>query len=279
MLNNFATRATVPVTITITGFVIVCCLVLYSYIKGDLLRDTVQHEVSLADTIVKSTRHTMLKSDRETLMNMIDSIGDQESVEHVRIFNKKGVIMFSADPAELNREMDKQEAGCNGCHGGSEPALGLGSMEQARHFTNERAVSVLAITAPIYNEPGCSTAPCHVHPSDQKILGTLDIGLSQETFDQTMQRLRWRMIIFCVMILILSVGGVSALLRRFVLSPIRQLTIFAEQVSNGNFDYPMPRGDRDIESVARIFLDIAVQGDKIQDRPVESKDQGEEGES
>jgi hypothetical protein len=83
MLNNFATRATVPVTITITGFVIVCCLVLYSYIKGDLLRDTVQHEVSLADTIVKSTRHTMLKSDRETLMNMIDSIGDQESVEHV----------------------------------------------------------------------------------------------------------------------------------------------------------------------------------------------------
>ena len=279
MLNNFATRATVPVTITITGFVIVCCLVLYSYIKGDLLRDTVQHEVSLADTIVKSTRHTMLKSDRETLMNMIDSIGEQESVEHVRIFNKKGVIMFSADPAELNREMDKQAAGCNGCHGGSEPALGLGSMEQARHFTNERAVSVLAITAPIYNEPGCSTASCHVHPSDQKILGTLDIGLSQETFDQTMQRLRWRMIIFCVMILILSVGGVSALLRRFVLSPIRQLTIFAEQVFNGNFDYPLPRGDRDIESVARIFLDIAVQGDKIQDRPVESMDQGEEGET
>ncbi len=277
MLNNFATRATVPVTITITGFVIVCCFVLYSFIKGDLLRDTVQHEISLADTIVKSTRHAMLKSDRETLTNMINNIGDQESVEHVRIFNKKGVIMFSANPAELGNEMDKQAAGCNSCHGGPEPSTGLGSMEQARQFTNERGVSVLAITAPVYNEPGCWTAPCHVHPSDQKILGTLDIGLSQKTFDQTMQRLWWRMIIFCVMILILSVGGVSALLRKFVLSPVRQLTVFVDQVSRGNFDYPLPRGDREIESVARIFLDIAVHGDKMKGRPGEGQE--EEGES
>jgi len=187
--------------------------------------------------------------------------------------------MFSADPAELNRELDKQAAGCNGCHGGQEPAIGLGSMDQARHFTNERGVSVLAITAPVYNEPGCWSASCHVHPSDQKILGTLDIGLSQETFDQTMRRLRWRMIIFCLMILILSVGGVSALLRRFVLSPVRQLAVFADQVSRGNLDHPLPRGDRDIETIARIFLDIAAQGDKITDRPGDGKDQGEEGQS
>lgn len=279
MLNSFAARATVPVTITITGFVIVCCLVLYSYIRGDLLRDTVQHEVILADTIVKSTRHTMLKSDRDTLRNMITSIGGQESVEHVRIFNKKGVIMFSADPAELNREMDKQAAGCSGCHKGPEPATGLGSMEQARHFTNERGVSVVAITAPVYNEPGCWSASCHVHPSGQKILGTLDIGLSQETYDQTMERLRWRMIIFCLMILILSVGGVNALLRRFVLSPVRGLAVFADQVSKGNLQHPLPRGDSDIESIARIFLDIAVQGDKIKDRPGECGDHGKEEES
>jgi hypothetical protein len=152
-------------------------------------------------------------------------------------------------------------------------------MEKARQYTNEQDQAIIAITAPIYNEPACFESRCHYHPSDKKILGILDVGLSQETLETTLGTLRIRMIIFCVMILILSVGGVSALLRKFVLSPVRQLTVFVDQVSKGNFDYPLPRGDKEIESLARIFLDIAVQGDKIKSRPGESEDQGEEGES
>ena len=56
----------------------------------------------LADTVIKSTRYAMLHDDRETLSQIINNIGDQNQVEHVRIFNKKGLIMFSHSPAEID---------------------------------------------------------------------------------------------------------------------------------------------------------------------------------
>ena len=90
MLNNFLKRAVFPIALTLTGLVIVSCMVLYSFIKADLEKDTIKHEANLADTIIKSTRYSMLKSDRETLFMTIIAIGSQEDVEHVRIFNKKG---------------------------------------------------------------------------------------------------------------------------------------------------------------------------------------------
>ena len=257
MFNNFASKAIVPVALSLTGFVIVCSLVLYSSIKRDLLRDAVRMEVSLADTVVSSTRYAMLKSNRESLNRIIDSIGSQKGVEHLRIFNKKGVIMFSSDPGELNKVVDKTTAGCIGCHSGSEPTARLGSMQQARRFVNGKNHNVLAITAPIYNDANCSAGDCHFHSPFQKILGTLDIGLSPDPLDSSLRALRWRMIIFCVMVLILSVGGVSALLRRNLLTPIGQLMDYVKKVSGGSLDANSPTGVREVETLARIYLDMA----------------------
>ncbi|NOY85841.1 MAG: HAMP domain-containing protein [Deltaproteobacteria bacterium] len=257
MFNNFASKAIVPVALSLTGFVIVCSLVLYSSIKGDLLRDAVRMEVSLADTVVSSTRYAMLKSNRESLNRIIDSIGSQKGVEHLRIFNKKGVIMFSSDPGELNKIVDKTTAGCIGCHSGPEPTARLGSMQQARRFVNGKNHNVLAITAPIYNDASCSAGDCHFHPPFQKILGTLDIGLSPDPLDDSLRALRWRMIIFCVMVLILSVGGVSALLRRNLLAPIGQLMEYVKKVSGGSLDDDFPKGIREVETLARTYLDMA----------------------
>ncbi|HDL52672.1 MAG TPA: HAMP domain-containing protein [Proteobacteria bacterium] len=257
MFNNFVSKAIVPIALSLTGFVIVCSLILYSSIKGDLLRDAIQHEVSLADTVISSTRYTMMKSDRETLYRVIDSIGAQKGVEHLRIFNKKGVIMFSSDPGEVNQVVDKKTAGCIGCHSGSKPTARLGSMQQARRFVNKKNRNVLAITAPIYNDTGCSAGDCHFHPPHQKILGTLDIGLSPDPLDTRLRALRWRMTVFCIMVLILSVGGVSAILRRNLLHPIGQLMDYVKKVSEGSLDNDLPKGVREVESLARTYLDMA----------------------
>lgn len=234
MLKTLTARAIVPVAVAVTGFVIVCCILLYSVMKTDMINDAIMHETNLADTIIKSTRYAMLKSDREMLKNIIENIGDQKGVEHVRIFNKKGLIMFSEDAREINRFVDKKTAGCIGCHAGPVPAATLGSMERARRFTNERGVEVLAITAPVYNEPACYTAPCHVHSASQKILGTLDIGLSADPLLKTLAVMRGRMIIFSIMVLILTIGGVAALLQRQVFIPLREIKEFTANINHGN---------------------------------------------
>lgn len=229
MFKTLVGRALFPVGVAVTGFVIVCCLLLYSAIRNGVNRDAVLNATNMADTILKSTRYAMLKSDRETLATVIHNIGEQKGVDHVRIFNKKGVVNFSAKTEELNQQVDKSAEGCNVCHSGKIPLTSLGSMKQARTFINSSGKSVMAITTPIYNEPDCFNAACHVHRADQKILGTLDVGLSQETLNASLAAIRTQMIIFTLMTLVLTLGGVTALLRRSVFLPIQRLLTFVEK--------------------------------------------------
>ncbi len=257
-MKSIAARAVVPVALAVTGFVVVCCILLYSFIKTDLVSSAIQREVNLAGVIVKSARHAMLKADRESLRNIIDNIGEQAGVEHVRIFNEVGLIMFSADSAEVNRLVDKSDAGCVGCHSSEEPSTRLGPMEQARRFTNKRDQHILAITAPVFNEPSCYTAECHFHPATLKVLGTLDIGLSEDPLRHTLSTLRWRMVVFCLMVLILTVGGVCALLRRNILLPIQNLVAYANAATRGNTEPPPLGGIEEIEDLGRSLQSLAL---------------------
>lgn len=256
MLSSINSRAIVPVACAVTGFVIACCVLLFTFVKADLIKGEIQHAVDLADTVIKSTRYAMLHDDRETLSNIISSIGDQQQVEHVRIFNKKGLIMFSRDQAELNNFIDKSAAGCNECHAEEKPKSSLGTMAQARQFTDKKGNDVLAITAPIYNETECSTAACHFHSQEQSLLGTLDIGVSQDPLKQTLGQLQNRMIVFSGMILILTVGAVSALLYRQVFLPIKKLADFTETPVNGRVIEDIPEVRGDIARLARSFREM-----------------------
>jgi methyl-accepting chemotaxis protein len=259
MFKTLTAKAIVPVAVAVTGFVIVCCILLYSVMKTDMTNDTIKHETNLADTVIKSTRYAMLKSDREMLSNIVENIGDQQGVEHVRIFNKKGLIMFSKEAGELNSFVDKKAAGCIGCHAGAVPTATLGSMERARRFTNERGLAVLAITAPIYNEPACYTAPCHVHSAGQKILGTFDIGLSAAPLLKTLAVMRGRMIIFSSMVLILTIGGVAAMLRRQIFVPLREITEFTSNINRGNLDHELSGISGELNDLAEDVRAVALQ--------------------
>ena len=254
---SLSVRAIVPVTITVTGFVVVCCLLLYQAIKQDMIQDTVSHETALAQTVVRSTRFAMLKADRETVQNIVTTVGAQLDVEQVRIFNKRGVIMFSSHPGEISRQVDRNSEGCIVCHAGPTPLAAMGSMQQSRRYKNERGESVLAITAPIYNEPECFNASCHVHPSTQKVLGTLDIGLSQKTLLASLASLRSRMALFSFMILILTVAGVSAILRRSLFLPVQQLTSYALHLAAGRRDAELPELSDELETIGQTLQDLA----------------------
>ena len=272
MIKSLAGKAIIPVAITVTGFVIVCCILLYSVMKVDMTDNAVRQATVLAGTVVKSTRYAMLQSDDENLRDIIANISSQQGVEHVRIFNKKGLIEFTSDQTEIKHYVDKKAAGCIGCHSGPTPASKLGEMQQARQFVNGKGREVIAITAPIYNEPDCFNASCHFHPSGQKVLGTLDIGLSRQPLQQSLTTMRGRMLIFTVMILILTVGGVSALLGRTILEPIRMIKNFCDALSRGDFKQTLPLLEGQMEELASSVRRVATKLEKTEISLQEAED-------
>jgi HAMP domain-containing protein len=253
MLSSINSRAIVPVACAVTGFVIACCVLLYTFVKDDLIKGEIQHAADLSDTIIKSTRYAMLHDDRESLSNIINSIGEQNLVEHVRIFNKKGLIMFSPDSREVSQFIDKSAAGCTECHAGTEPKRSLGTMAKARQFTNNAGSDVLAITAPFYNEPECFNAACHFHDPEQSLLGTLDIGVSQDPLKRTLGQIQNRMIMFSAMVLVLTVGAVCSLIYRQVFLPIKQLADFTEDSSGDTLNDEFPEVSGEVARLANAF--------------------------
>lgn len=240
MFKCLPAKAIAPVTIAVTGFVAVACIVLYNYLKADSISEAVRYETSLADTVVKAAHYAMLHNDPEAIRQLVHNIGTQPDIVHARIFNKQGRISYSRDRSEVNRVVDKREAGCSGCHSGATPATSLGKMEQARRFINHDGIPVIAITAPIYNEPACATAACHVHPAGQKILGTLDIGISAVPLGKSLSTMRWRMMVFSLMVLCLTVGGVAAVLRRSIFLPLQKLLAYTRHQPEVENPHPPP---------------------------------------
>lgn len=257
MFKTLAGQALVPVGLAVTGFFVVCCLLLYSAIRSGVQHNAVINASNLADTVLKSTRYAMLKDDRETLATVIRNIGGQKGVDHVRIFNKKGVVNFSARQEEINRQLDKKAEGCIACHSGPAPVTTLGTMQQARTFKNASGTQVMAITAPIYNEPECFNAACHAHPQSQKILGTLDIGLSQDALVKSLATIRIQMIIFTLMTLALTIGGVTALLRRSVFIPMQRLRGYVESCTEkGHEPATPPHLPQELDRIAHCYHDL-----------------------
>lgn len=257
MLKTLAARAVVPVAIAVTGFVVVACFLLYSFIHKDWQEFAVSREVALGELILRSTRATMLASDWQRLEQTVSDLGSLDGVTHLRVFDKQGEIIFSARPEEVGSQVDKKSVGCAGCHLEEKPIATLGQMDQARRFTSESGQSVMAITVPIFNEQACSSTQCHASPDFQEVLGTIDIGLEQTELEESLGVLRTRLIIFCLMIMILSTVGVLALLRQRLFQPIYQLLKSARRLDAGEGPQPMPRGVRELEELGQLLQKIA----------------------
>jgi len=251
MFRQFASKEIVNVAMVVTGFTIVCCILLYTFIKSDLIEGSKAYESTLADTIYRSMRYSMLKSDFGSLEQILKDIGDQERVEYARIFKGLGEVRFSSDESEVGTMVADDSPGCAKCHQGLEPSSSRDSMTHSSLYLNEREGGVLSMVVPIPNHPDCSTGDCHrYHPPEEDLLGVLEIGVSQENVDHCLTVLKWRMVVFCVMILILTLGGVTALLWRNVMLPLARIADFAEERAAGDLEREPPRGTGDFKRLA-----------------------------
>ncbi|SHJ21635.1 hypothetical protein SAMN02745165_01835 [Malonomonas rubra DSM 5091] len=257
MFNNLIARAIVPVTIAVTGFVVFGCILLYTFIKSDMTDEAILHVDNLAETVSKSARYAMMQDDRESLRNIVSNVGTLTDVGQIRIYDQGGRIRFSGNPEETaagstSAEIDPWVSRM------MEP----GYAERTKtHHDIGGGSGLISVSIPILNEPKCSTAACHFHAANEPVLGFLTLGISSKPLEKTLDLLRSRMIIFSVMVLFLTVGGVAALLRMNLFLPILRLTYCAGQAVQGVRAKDLPKADNKLGSLERDFRQLVQQRD------------------
>lgn len=207
--------------------------------------DVMRSASQFSDTVKRSTHHAMLQNRLEDAFYIIQTIGQQPGVARVRIFNKEGMILFSTDAKEKGTAVDKRAESCYACHAAEKPLERLLIPERSRIMRTAHGERILGMITPIENEPSCSSAPCHAHAADKRILGVLDVGLSLAQADADIAAMgRWMGLFAAAMVLIL-LAVLVPLLQRSVVRPVRNLVEGTRRVAHGDLAYVIeaPNGD------------------------------------
>lgn len=271
MFDNLIARAIVPVTIAVTGFVIFGCLLLYSFIKSDMTAEALRNLDSCASTVVKSTRYAMMEDDRRSLQNIVANIGTRSDVELIRIYDQNGNLQYTG-----HNESERLTGAADAYT--TRFSQSVPSIKNEIQHEVDHAGGHISASLPILNETKCSTAACHFHTEDDRILGFLSIGVSSEQLEKTLALLRSRMIVFSVMVLFLTVGGVAALLRMNLFLPILRLIHNVEQAVEGALETDFPKSAQKLGKLDKNICLLIKQRDqarqdlsdlKISDRTVD----------
>jgi len=228
MYNSLIARAIVPIAIAVTGFVIFCCIMLYALINADMQLESLKHINNLADTVLKSTHYAMMEDDRQALSNIVNNVSELDDVDHIHIYSPDHQVVYSGSVSKHDASATSSKR-CSGIM----PEEAFGSERMTRTVDDATCGANLAVSVPLMNQPKCSTAECHFHSADEPVLGYLDIGLSQVPLEKTLALLRYRMIVFSVMVLFITIGGVTAILRRSVFLPVLSLTDYVQRATDG----------------------------------------------
>ena len=207
--------------------------------RDQLIQQVIQSSNLVSETIKRSMRYDMLKYQPERLHRAIDTIGAQEGIEKVRIFNYLGEIIYSSDREEMGTMVDKSSEQCYACHAKEKPFERLTTTARSRVFETAIGHRVLGMINPIYNEPDCYSGSCHVHPQDQKVLGVLDIDVSLADVDGKIMSNKKKMSLFAgIAILGISIT-IGLFIQRFVSRPVKHLLKGTERVTAGDLSTPL----------------------------------------
>ncbi|MEI6223522.1 MAG: ATP-binding protein [Deltaproteobacteria bacterium] len=189
----------------------------------------------VSETVTASIRHAMLKDERADAYAIIDNIGRQPQIAHVRIFNKEGRITFSTVPGERGQLVDKGHEGCQSCHGENESLTVPIDALRARVYEGRQG-RVLSMVTPIRSGPDCTTSACHAHPREKAVAGVLDLGVSLAPVDRDLAVFR-RVSLLVTALLALLLGGIFwYVAKNRVVRPVEALVQATRRVAHDDLD-------------------------------------------
>ena len=204
-----------------------------NYQKKRVMEDIVDQTGRLSTTIKLGTHYSMMLNSRNDINQIITNIGRQAEILGIRIYNKEGEIKFAGNIDEIDRTVDIKADACIICHRAALPLTKLDLSQRIRITESDQGQRRLGIITPIFNEPGCATDACHVHPQDKKVLGVLDVVVSLAQTDKEILTFERGIIVLAGFVFLATSGFIFFIVYRFVKQPINRLIESTKKIALG----------------------------------------------
>ncbi len=222
------------------GFILLISLSVWGYFHLSFVQQKTMNDVSenidrLSTTIRLGLHYAMMINSRDDIAQIIYNVARQNDIENIRIYNKNGEIKYSNRPEEIERLTNIKAEACHICHKTDPPITTVGLSERVRVFDSGQGYRSLGIISPVYNEQGCATDACHVHPPDKKVLGALDLVMSLRQVDHEIARHEILAKLLVAAIFFTTAFMIIFIIVRFVTRPIGLLIRGARRIEKGDY--------------------------------------------
>lgn len=245
------------ISVTSTILITVFSWILISRHQQALLLSNYENANLIGETFRQLTHTDMLLDRRDSVYAMMDTIGQRHGIFRIRIMNKEGKITYSSTKAEAGQTVNKESEACYSCHKRDVPLTRLNTEERSRVFSDAGGSRILGLIQPIYNEPACYEASCHVHPPDRQLLGVFDIQVSLGQMDRIITDSENFIAIFTIgfILVIPSITGIFVFF--FVHRPVNRLLLATRQIAAGDLSVKVKGEARDeLGQLASSFNDM-----------------------
>lgn len=265
--NRLSFKLTVLLACVLTTVLAGFAYLVISMWQSSNLDAAVADTERFSDTIKRSAEYSMLHAQSEAVHEIINTIGKQQDVEWVRVFNKEGRVSYSTTAAEIGSVLDKNAEACYLCHREQAPLERLASSERSRVLNLRGDHRVVATINPIYNSLSCSSAACHVHPKEQQVLGVLDVAVSLKRTDAIIRAGTYTIAAAGTATIAAVCLLVAFFLQRYVGWPVKKLLKGTQKVASGDFGYVItPVGN---DEIARLACSFNSMTESLRDKDTE----------
>lgn len=247
-----------------TSLMLLLLMALFSYISLEALEKLMLEEAAsdadkLSETLIKTTHYQMLENDQLRVYQMIQEVGTQSGIEHIRMVNKNGIIIFSTRASEIGTFLDKSAEACNMCHAGAIPLTQVPTMSRSRLFVDKNGKEVMGLAKAIYNEKACYTAACHFHPENARVLGVLDVIVSLDTMRALLDSYRYKFSAMTLFVTLLVWGSITLFTQTLVNQPVKHLLQHTKLLSKGELNATVPYFSTDeLGELANAFNNMTL---------------------
>ncbi len=211
-----------------------------NWIRTRVVQEEVLSGAERASAFLEGSLLTeMAENNRRHIDDAIRRLGEGPDVVGVRIYNKRGEVAFSSDSAEIGTRVDLQAQACFACHETAHPLSSPSIEDLSQVHVHEAGFRVLRLITPIRNREGCASG-CHVHSSDDTVLGVLDVQMSLARTDSAMLRAERSSVGIGVAIALLLGAALAFIVHRAVHRPTRQLIRGTEALASGDLEVRIP---------------------------------------
>ncbi len=182
---------------------------------------------------------SMMENDQTSLQRMLDQINAMEGIDNVSMYDSKNNLAYTSILNDSNNHSDPD---CKSCHEDLDQMFSPDKKSyrivdaDSECVMNPKNGNVrnLLIKSPVLNTPSCSSAACHAHNPDEKVLGSLIIKMPLHGLDNALKESTTDYFLLASVLTVILILFLIYFTNKRIKTPLNEIILASEAVTRGD---------------------------------------------